>query len=134
MVALAVTMAVLAAIGLVVGANARATRALEQRAALVATAQAVEAGIPPRDQLREDRLDGVVAGHAWRMDTEPLDVGDIPDGVRWVPRRVRIRVAGPKGGLIEIETVRLVPTDTPPDTAPGDTESGPPDRSGAAAP
>ncbi|WP_454918096.1 PulJ/GspJ family protein [Xanthobacter sediminis] len=113
LVALAVTSAVLAAIGLVVGGNARATRALEQRAALIETARAVEAGIPPRDQLEDGRLDGAVAGHAWRMDVQPLDVGDIPAGARWVPRRVLIRVRGPGGGLVELETVRLVPTGVP---------------------
>lgn len=115
LVALAVTTAVLAAIGLVVGGNARATRALEQRAALIETARAVEAGIPPRDmldQLEDGRLDGTVAGHTWRVDVQPLDAGEIPAGARWAPRHVRIRVRGPGGGLVELETIRLVPTGT----------------------
>lgn len=119
LVALAVAAAVLSAIGLLVGGNARATRALEQRAALRAVAQAVEAGIPPREALREGRLNGSIAGHDWQMDVRPLDVGELPEGIRFVPHLVHIRVRGPRGGAIEVETVRLVPTAPPEGADPG---------------
>lgn len=119
LVALAVTAAVITAIGLLMGSNARATRALERRAALMAAAQAVEAGIPPRARLRDGRIEGAVAGHAWHMDVSPMDVGAIPDDASWLPRHVRIRVTGPGGDAVEIETVRLVPTGAA-DTAEGD--------------
>lgn len=117
-VALAVATAVLAAIGLVMGGNARATRTLEERAALIETAREVVAGIPPRDQLENGRLDGAVAGHAWHMEVRPFGVGDVPPGARWIPRHVLVRVRGPGGGLVELETVRLVPAgdgETPPE-------------------
>lgn len=123
LVALAVVAAALAAIGLVVGGNARATRALEQRAALLETARAVEAGIPPRRQLKDGRIDGAIGGHAWRMDVRSLEVGEIPAEARFVPRDVLIRVRAPGGALMELETVRLVPTTAPREAA-GDASGG----------
>ncbi|MEP9356808.1 prepilin-type N-terminal cleavage/methylation domain-containing protein [Xanthobacter sp. KR7-65] len=113
LVALAVTAASLGAIVQVFGANARAARTLEQHVALLQTARAVEAGIPQRRDLALGTLDGEVAGHRWRMDVRPLDAGELPAGARWVPRSVSIRVRGPSGAQITLETVRLVPRSGP---------------------
>lgn len=111
--ALAVAAACLAAIAQVFGTNARAARRLETHVALMQTARAVEAGIPLRADLAAGSLDGEVAGHRWRMDVRPLDVGEIPAGARWVPRSVTVRVRGPSGGQVTLETVRLVPRSAP---------------------
>ncbi|MFG1479815.1 prepilin-type N-terminal cleavage/methylation domain-containing protein [Xanthobacter sp. V4C-4] len=119
LVAVAVTAAALAAIGLVVASNARATRALERRAALLETARAVEAGLPPRRQLKEGRTDGAIGGHAWRVDVRPLDMGEVPSDVKFVPHHVLIRVRGPDGAMVELETVRLAPVGGAPDAAAG---------------
>jgi len=109
LVALAVAAACLGAIAQVSGTSARGSRTLEQRVALLQVARAVETGIPPRRELAAGRVDGEVAGHSWRMDVRPLDVGDLPSGARWVPQNVLIRVRAPSGALVTIETVRLVP-------------------------
>lgn len=109
LVALAVAAICIAAITLVSGGSARTVRTLEQRVALLQVARAVETGIPPRQNLAVGRIDGELAGHPWRMDVRPLDVGEVPASTRWVPRNVLIRVAGPSGALVTVETVRLVP-------------------------
>ncbi|MFG1377104.1 prepilin-type N-terminal cleavage/methylation domain-containing protein [Xanthobacter autotrophicus] len=109
LVALAVAAAVLAAIGQLMGANARGVRALETRAGLLSTARAVEAGIPARSSLALGRTDGDIAGHRWRMDVRPLDVAGVPEGAKWAPRDVVIRVRAPSGAMVVLETVRLVP-------------------------
>ncbi|MCG5234872.1 prepilin-type N-terminal cleavage/methylation domain-containing protein [Xanthobacter oligotrophicus] len=109
LVALAVAAAVLAAIGQVMGANGRGARALEARAGLISTARAVEAGIPARSALALGRTDGDIAGHGWRMDVRPLAVAGVPDGAKWAPRDVVIRVRAPSGAMVVLETVRLVP-------------------------
>lgn len=107
LVALAVAAASLAAIGQVAGTSARASRTLEQRVGLIQTARAVETGIPGRRDLALGRTDGEVAGHRWRMDVRPQDVGGVPEGARYVPRDVLIRVRGPNGAMVVLETVRL---------------------------
>lgn len=109
LVALAVAAACLGAITQVSGGSARTVRTLEQRIALLQVARAVETGIPPRRDLALGRTDGEVAGHPWRMDVRPLDVGEVPAGSLWVPRDVQIRVRAPSGALVTVETVRLVP-------------------------
>ncbi|QRG06042.1 prepilin-type N-terminal cleavage/methylation domain-containing protein [Xanthobacter dioxanivorans] len=109
LVALAVAAACLGAIAQVSGTSARGSRALDAHVGLLQTARAVETGIPARGDLAVGRTDGEVAGHRWRMDVRPLDVGDLPAGARWVPQTVLIRVRAPSGALVTIETVRLVP-------------------------
>ncbi|MDI4666032.1 prepilin-type N-terminal cleavage/methylation domain-containing protein [Xanthobacter autotrophicus] len=109
LVALAVAAAALAAIGQLMGANGRGARALEARAGLLSAARAVEAGIPARRDLALGRTDGDIAGHGWRMDVRPLEVAGVPEGSKWTPRDVVIRVRAPSGALVVLETVRLVP-------------------------
>lgn len=109
LVALAVAAAVLAAIGQVMGANGRGARALEARTGLLSTARAVETGIPARRDLALGRTDGDIAGHGWRMDVRPLAVAGLPEGAKWAPRDVVIRVRSPSGAMVVLETVRLVP-------------------------
>ncbi|MFS8039324.1 prepilin-type N-terminal cleavage/methylation domain-containing protein [Xanthobacter sp. AM11] len=108
LVALAVAAAALGSIAALAGSNARASRVLERRVALLATAQAVETGIPGRDRLAPGRTDGDLAGYRWRMDVRGLAVDGMPRGGRWVPRDVLIRVRSPGGEMVVLQTVRLV--------------------------
>lgn len=106
LVALAVASIVLAAVGALAGANARAARRVAERVALIETARAVEAGIPPGRALKIGHIDGAVAGHRWRMDIRPLDTTAEAD-TAWVPVSVLIRVRAPSGATMVLETVRL---------------------------
>lgn len=108
LVALAVVAASLGAIAMVAGTSLRGTRALERRVALLQTARAVETGIPSRDLIRIGRTEGEIAGHRWQMDVQPLQLAGLPDNAPWTPLDVRIRVRGPGGEMVALETVRLV--------------------------
>lgn len=113
LVALVVMATSLAAIGSVAAANARASRTLDQRAALLQTARAVEAGIPRRGDLAPGETEGELAGHRWRMEVRPLAIDDVPADARWVPRSIVIRVRAPSGASITLETVRLARSAAP---------------------
>lgn len=108
LVALAVVAASLGAIAIVAGTSLRGTRALERRVALLETARAVETGIPSRDLLQPGRTEGEIAGHRWQMDIQPLQLAGLPDNAPWTPFDIRIRVRGPGGEMVALETVRLV--------------------------
>lgn len=107
LVALAVMATSLAAIGAVAAANARGSRALDQRVALLQTARAVETGIPKRRDLAFGETEGEIAGHRWQMVVRPLAFDGVPADSPWVPKDVVIRVRAPSGATIELETVRL---------------------------
>lgn len=113
LVALAVAAAVLAAVGSLAGSNARASRTLEQRVALMETARAVETGIPPRGALELGRRDGDISGQRWRMDVRPMPVKGVSGGAPWQARDVLIRVRSPLGQMVTLQTVRLVRSAAP---------------------
>lgn len=113
LVALVVMATSLAAIGSVAAANARASRTLDQRAGLLQTARAVEAGIPRRSDLALGETEGEIGGHRWRMEVRPLAVDDVPADAQWVPRSIVIRVRAPSGASVTLETVRLARSATP---------------------
>ena len=109
LVALAVLAVSLAAIGSLVANNIRATRALDQRLALVETTRAILTGLPDREQLIPGNLSGELADHHWRVDVLPF-VANFIDPRRptpWVPQTVVVRVQSPAGQLLRIDTVRL---------------------------
>ena len=108
LVALAVVAASLGAIAMVAGTSLRGTRALERRVALLQTARAVETGIPSRDLIRIGRTEGEIAGHRWQMDVQPMTLAGLPETAPWTPYDIRIRVRGPGGEMVALETVRLV--------------------------
>jgi general secretion pathway protein I len=111
LVALALVAGSLVAIGAVVAANARATRAIDQRLALMATARAVLAGLPGRDELVPGSLTGEIADHRWRVDVQPLSMpaGDPRFPPPWEPQAVVVRVEAPSGQIVRLDTVRLRP-------------------------
>jgi len=109
LVALSIMAIMLAAIGSVMAMNVRGTRALDQRLALIETARAVETGLPSRAELVLGSLSGERAGHRWRVDVLPFGVPNVDPqpATLWIPARVVIRVQGPSGSVLQVETVRL---------------------------
>jgi general secretion pathway protein I len=106
LVALALIAASLAAIAGLMAANARATRVLDQRLALMETARTVLAGLPARNQLVPGSITGETSGHRWRVDVGALAVDDAPRSP-WLPQVVTVRVEAPTGQLVRLDTVRL---------------------------
>ena len=109
LVALAVVAASLAAIGSLVANNIRATRAVDQRLALIETTRAILTGMPDREQLGLGNLSGEIADHHWRVDTLPFAANfvDTRRVTPWVPQTVIVRVKSPGGQELRIDTVRL---------------------------
>jgi general secretion pathway protein I len=108
LVALAVIAAVLAAIGAVVATSARGTRSLEQHVALVQTARAIVTGLPKRTELVPGLTAGEFAGYRWQMDVSPFAAAGGDNASAWVPQAVVVTVRSPTGGVIRIDTVRLL--------------------------
>ena len=108
LVALALVAVLLAAIGPLIASSMRGVRSVEQHGTLVATARAVEAGLPERRALGVGSLTGQVAGNRWRVDILPYSGGGVAHAASaWVPQTVVITVAAPSGGRLRIESVRL---------------------------
>ena len=108
-VALALVMVALTAIGALIATTIRGTRSLDQHLSLAETARAVEAALPGRDQLIAGTTSGEMAGHRWRVDVLPFR-GNIVDPrlpTPWVPQTVVITVRAPDGPVLQINTVRL---------------------------
>lgn len=107
-VALALVMIVLAAIGTLVATNSRGAWKLEQHAALVDAARLVVSTIPRAGAPFPEDLAGRVVGHRWQIRVTPfLDEVPIVPESRFVPQRVELRVRSPSGAILSLETVRL---------------------------
>ncbi len=109
LVALAIVVMSLAAIGSVIATTARGIRSIEQHVALVETARAVEAGMPDRDQLDVGEMSGELAGNRWSVDVSPYLGGGIEAGRSslWTPQAVVITVRSPSGAVLRISSLRL---------------------------
>lgn len=109
LVALALVTVVLSVIGPLIATSMRGVRSVEQHAALLATARAVEAGLPDRQHLVAGSLNGERAGHRWRFDVLPYSGGGIALDPRapWALQTVVITVGSPSGATFKIDTVRL---------------------------
>lgn len=109
LVALVVVAVSLAAIGSVVAANVRNTRAVESRLALLETARAIAVGLPDRDALTPGDLRGQSGDYSWRVDVMPFsaDFVDPKATTPWVPEAVVVRVQAPSGEILRLDTVRL---------------------------
>jgi general secretion pathway protein I len=108
LVALAVTASSLAAIGMLLATARRGGRMIEEHAALVETARAIEAGLPGRDELTAGILSGDSAGQRWRVEVSPF-AGEAAGRSQssWEPERIAITVRSPSGAVFKIDTVRL---------------------------
>lgn len=107
-VALALVMIGLAAIGTLAATNSRGAWKLEQRAALADAARLVAATIPRGGAPMPEDLAGSVTSHRWQMRVTPF-LGDVPEvpQSRFIPQRVELRVRSPSGAIMSLETVRL---------------------------
>jgi general secretion pathway protein I len=106
LVSLAVVAASLAAIGELIATTSRGARRIEEHAALIGTARAIEASLPGRDGLKSGGLSGETAGYRWRVQVSPFPVE--PAGqASWIPENVVITVQSPSGAVLKTATVRL---------------------------
>lgn len=112
LIALAIVAVSIVAIGQVMSTNARGVRRLEDHVALVQSAQAVLATeIPARSALAPGSLTGRNGDMRWRIDIAPVGDDWIADDadVPWIPELIKVRVRGPSGAFVDLETVRLMP-------------------------
>jgi general secretion pathway protein I len=110
LVALAIIVVMLGAIGSVVATTTRGTRAIDQHLALSGTAETLLADLPARGLLKPGRQSGELAGSRWRVDVAPMNVaGGNPATDRFVPMAVNLRLQRADGAVIQITTVKLVP-------------------------
>jgi general secretion pathway protein I len=109
LVALSVVAFALGAIGSLIGASVRGTRAVDYNVVSATTARALASALPTRDALKPGSLTGERGGQRWRIDIGPVQnpVVDPALPTRWVPHAVVIRVQSPTGGVFQINTVRL---------------------------
>jgi general secretion pathway protein I len=109
LVALAVVAVSLAAIGSLVATNARSTRALDQRLALVEATRAVLTGLPDRERIVPGDVSGEYNYHRWQVDTQPFaaDFIDPRRATPWTPQAIVVRVRSPGGQVLRIDTIRL---------------------------
>ena len=109
LVALAVVAVSLTAIGSLVATNARGTRALDQRLALVEATRAILTGLPDREQIVPGSLSGEYNYHHWQVDTAPFAANFIDPrrATPWTPEAIVVSVQSPSGRVLRIETVRL---------------------------
>jgi general secretion pathway protein I len=109
LVALAIIAIVLGSIGTVVATTVRGTRAIDQKLALSGAAETLLSTLPARGLLKLGRQSGELAGHRWRLDVAPMNVGEIPPDARFIPLTVSLRLQAPGGQLMQLTTVRLTP-------------------------
>lgn len=109
LVALAIMAFALAAIGSVVSANVRGSVTVERRLSLVETARAILTGLPGRGQLAPGDMTGELGDTRWRLDVMPFDATFVNPArpTPWVPLALVVRVQGPHGEMLRLDTVRL---------------------------
>jgi len=112
LVALAVVMILLSAIGGLSASSLRAVRFVEYHFADIENAQQILAGLPARSELRNLPLSGDTAGYRWRLQAEPFkaDFIDSRAQARWTPETIVVTVQGPSGVRLSFDMVRLVRT------------------------
>ncbi|PNG24535.1 general secretion pathway protein GspI [Methylocella silvestris] len=115
LVALAVIAVCLAAIGSLVASNTRSVRQIEQRLALVSALRKIEAALPNRARLTEE-LSGEMGSADFSIGSTPFPDPSPPPSTKaapaWTPQRIVITVRGETGSMIEVETLRLIPSET----------------------
>jgi general secretion pathway protein I len=109
LVALAIIAIALGSIGSVIAATVKGTRTIDQKLALSGAAETLLSTLPARGLLKPGRQSGQLAGHRWRLDVAPTNVGEIPPDARFVPLTVNLRLQVPGGQAMQLTTVRLVP-------------------------
>jgi general secretion pathway protein I len=105
--ALMIVALTLSSIGMLVAANSRGTRSIEDRLARLETARAVITALPDRHQLDAGTLSGEIAGQPWRVAVSPFAANTPRSPVPWVPQTVVVTVQSPNGGATQLSTIRL---------------------------
>lgn len=115
LVALAVIAVCLAAIGSLVASNSRSVRQVEQRLTLVSALRKIEAALPDRGHLTEE-LSGDMGEAGFLIGSTPFPDPSPPPSDKtapaWTPQKIVIKVRSESGATIEVETLRLVPSET----------------------
>jgi general secretion pathway protein I len=112
LVALAIIATVLSSIGALIATTVKGTRSIDQRLALTGTAETVLATLPARNLLKPGHQSGETAGHRWQIDVIPMAMarGEASRAGRWTPVTVAMRLQAPGGPVMQMTTVRLMPT------------------------
>ena len=112
LLALAVTGAILGAIGSVFAVTMKGIGSADDRIALTEASRQFLADLPHRDKLISGVSTGRSMGFSWR-----LEVGAKPRPAKdqrvalWVPVATTLSVLSPGGRRLRLETVRLVPVE-----------------------
>jgi general secretion pathway protein I len=109
LVALSVVAVALAAIGSLIGASVRGSRAIDYNVVAATTARALASALPARDALKPGSATGERSELRYRIDVAPVANPSVDPTLptRWVPHAVVIRVQLPSGAVYEVNTVRL---------------------------
>jgi len=112
LVALALMMILLAAIGGLAATSFRAGRYVERHLADIESTRQIVAGLPGRGELADRNLSGDMVGYRWRLDTAPYrpDFFNPKSPTPWTPQIIALRVQSPNGGVTSVDIVRLVRT------------------------
>ena len=110
LIALAVVMISLAAIGNLASSSFRSGLHVERHLAAVAAAQMIEAGFPDRAALSSPNLSGSMSGHRWQVRSTPFQapIIDPAAGNVWAPQTMALEVISPSGDQVRIDVIRLI--------------------------
>jgi general secretion pathway protein I len=109
LVTLAVLATSLAAIGALVAAGVKGTRATEEHLLMTQTVRAIMTGLPDHRDLKIGAMSGETGGVRWRLDVMPY-VGPPVDpqaATPWVPLSLTLTVRSPSGRVLQVNTIRL---------------------------
>lgn len=111
LIALAIMMILMSAIGGLSATSLRATQHVERHLADIEHTQQILAGLPSRLELMNSPVSGETEGYRWRLDAAPFDavlVKTVQTG--WTPEKIVLTVQSPSGAPMSFDIVRLVRT------------------------
>jgi general secretion pathway protein I len=109
LVALAVLASVLAAIGALVAAGVKGTRASEEHLLMTQAVRSIMTSLPEQRDLNIGATSGETGGFRWRLDVAPYSgaLVDLRAATPWVPLSLVLTVRSPSGRVLQVTTVRL---------------------------
>lgn len=109
LVTLAVLASALAAIGALVAAGVKGTRATEEHLMMTQTMRAIMINLPDDRSLRVGTTSGETGGFRWRLDVGPYrgPMADPRGATPWVPLALVLTLRSPSGRVLQVSTVRL---------------------------
>jgi general secretion pathway protein I len=112
LVALAVMMILLSAIGGLSASSLRTGRYVERHVAEMENAQRILAGMPGRDQLADRTQFGETAGYRWRLEAQPFRATFLTPRAQtlWAPETIVLTIQGQSGAPLSFDMIRLVRT------------------------